>query len=285
MLLYKYFPDIDRFCVFNKGYSPSLTNAKSSQYFKGIEYFRYIPLGEISLSAVNRDLSVRPQEICCEITTRCNLFCKVCIADSSALNVRDLPLSRYEEVISAQASRIKRITLTGGEPASRVELFKFVRQAMLLGIDIVISTNGQEINKLRAAVSDFCPITIAVSVHGLGAFHDDFVGRAGAFRKAITAIKSLISDGHRVQVFTTCIQSPLSQLKELASYIDQFHIREHRLCLVKRRGRNITKGLVWNEVLSAIEGSQLSRKLSIKRTSQPFRFLSSSGRLEVRYGA
>jgi MoaA/NifB/PqqE/SkfB family radical SAM enzyme len=110
-----------------------------------------------------------------------------------------------------------------------------------------------------------------------------FVGRAGAYDKALQSIKNALNLSARVIVFTTVTDVTFPGLNILSEELDGLPIIEHRLNIVRPVGRVRAKRVSFNSVLRSVKDQHWSHKLSIKRLEQPFLFISYLGRLELRH--
>lgn len=78
-----------------------------------------------------------------QITERCNLHCAHCFV-SSTREGSDIPLDRVRETVLPQLreARVRRLTLTGGEPFAHPEILDIVGAARKVGMSVTICTNA-----------------------------------------------------------------------------------------------------------------------------------------------
>lgn len=280
-----YYPAMDRFAVTKTRARPAIEDVRCSTYYSGLEYYRYIPLDGLSLDVVDRTLAEDPREICFEINRVCNLMCPVCIAGASLHSNLHLTLSQFEETLRKLGQTVVRITLTGGEPTLHADFSDFVRLVSGKAEGVVIATNGYQPKILADALSGLNALTVNVSLQGNRDVHDQFVGQTGAFDKALDTIGRCLEQGHRVEVLTTAFIEAIKSLSILTEHLVGVPINEHRINLVKVRGRVKREAASWEDVASAISQVRPQYKLTIKRKDQPFLFVASDGREERRYGS
>ncbi len=166
------------------------------------------------------------------LVRRCNLQCKHCYAVSADV---DFP----GELTTEQALRVMYdirmarspvLILSGGEPLMRPDIFDLSRRAKELGFYTSLSTNGTMIdaelaNRIAAIGYDY----VGISLDGIGAVHDKFRGRVGAFEESLAGIRACRERGVKVGVRFTMTSDNCSQLPELldlveAEGIDKFYL-------------------------------------------------------------
>ena len=280
-----YYHSIDRFAVTKVRKRPPIEEVRSSIHYSGLEYHRYIPFNGLSLAFLNCTLAEEPREICFEINQLCNLSCPICIAGAGPHSHVCLSLTQFDGTLRKYQGKVMRITLTGGEPILHVDFLDFVRLALAKAEGVVIATNGYQPSVLDPALNDLKPLTVAVSLQGSRDVHDQFVGQAGAFDRALETVRRCLRHGHRVEVLTTAFAEAIRSLPTLTDCLSVIPINEHRINLVKTRGRVERKTVSWEDVLAAVPDGPLRYKLSVKRRDQPFLFVASNGEEERRYGS
>jgi len=102
-----------------------------------------------------------------------------------------------EDLSKAKSIGIDRISLTGGEPTIRKDIFDIIRLCKKIGFDIIqIQTNGRMLSYrsfceklVRSGVNDFC-----ISIHGHTAeIHDNITQVKGSFSETVKGIENLMS--------------------------------------------------------------------------------------------
>lgn len=285
MVYFWYYPEIDRFAVTQTAMRPPMEDLRNSIHYSGLEYYRYIPLEGLSLEIVDKTLSADPHEICFEINRVCNLICPICIAEAGSHLDIYLSLSQFKEILRKFEGAVMRITLTGGEPILHHDFPDFVRIAVAKAEGVVIATNGYQPASIEIVLRGLSKLTVAVSLQGSRDVHDQFVGQTGAFDRALDSIQRCLDQGHRIEVLTTAFKEAIESLPLLSEYLMNIPIGEHRINLVKARGRVKREAVSWEDIMSAISHFHTFYKLTVKRKDQPFLFVGSNGREERRYGS
>lgn len=133
-----------------------------------------------------------PDAVMFEPTQRCNLRCRMCYQDRTALTGGDELDSGEIRRFFEENPRLRKVTLYGGEIFMRKDLLDIVRS---LGPfrTVVIPTNGTLVDERCAAdLKEIGSIaTVCVSLDGPTRIHDAIRGQEGCFEKAARAIRSL----------------------------------------------------------------------------------------------
>jgi MoaA/NifB/PqqE/SkfB family radical SAM enzyme len=281
-MLIKYFPEIDRFGVACESSELELPKIIASNYFKDLEYFRYIPCIHISSEQIHRYLSAEHIELCCEITRACNFGCPICIANSALHRTECLSHDRFLEYLNKYAETIRRITITGGEPTLHPKLMEMVSAASHIAECVVLATNGFLPDTVEEVTRNVKNVALNVSLHGGPKDHDDFVGKTGAFDRAFETVQRSLAMGLRVDVLTTLNPSTFDAIPRLVNRLKGIPISEHRLNMLKPRGRRGRKIVTWDQAIKLAAKLKPSSKLSIKRYDYPFLFIGHDGTEEIR---
>ncbi len=125
------------------------------------------------------------------LTRRCNLVCAHCYAWATDATYRT-------ELAGADALRVvndlkeagcRQLIFSGGEPLLRPDIFELATRAKMAGMLISLSSNGTVISE---AVADRIRETgfdyVGVSLDGIGATHDRFRGKEGAFEESLDGL-------------------------------------------------------------------------------------------------
>lgn len=266
----------DRFCISNKPVNFDFTSNIS-----GPEYFRYIPIG-MPLNEANEYLMQYPHEACIEITKKCNCICPICISESSFKNDYFLPYDQIIRILNELPKQICRITFTGGEPTFHQRIKALIGSATEMGYSVVLSTNGTKPKTIKNILTNNGKVVIAISVHGPEIFHDKYVGMHGAFKKALSSIDLAIGLSHYVHVYSTMTHSSIKHLGELAKIVDELAVKEHRLCMVKKKGRLKEAAATLEELRSNFPCLSKKIRRTFKRKGSPYLFVDVMGNIEVR---
>jgi radical SAM protein with 4Fe4S-binding SPASM domain len=159
-------------------------------------------------------------------TRRCNLACRHCYSDSDA--------HRHPEMTTEQAMAFiediaafgcPALLLSGGEPLIRPDVFDLMGHARDRGLAVTISSNGTLIGEESARrIADLGVRYVGVSIDGIGAVHDAFRGRRGAFRRTIAGIRFLKEAGVRVGIRVTLTPTSIPSLGALFDLVEEERI-------------------------------------------------------------
>ncbi|MBA2881916.1 molybdenum cofactor biosynthesis enzyme MoaA [Desulfosalsimonas propionicica] len=285
MIRFWYFKKLDRFAVSDALNCPNIEDVMSSDCYTRFDYFRYIPVADLSYAEIHRELCCAPREVCFELTKLCNMNCPVCIADSNPHNSLKLSYEDFIAILQCLDPKIKRITLTGGEPTLLPDLVKFVHVAASKFEGVVLSTNGFCPRKMQRATKGLQNLTVTVSLHGNREVHDNFCGKVGSFDNAFETIRRCLDLGHRVEVLTTAFQEAIQTFPELVNLLSELPIDEHRVNIIKSKGRVLRSCVNAGKIKRVVTETAPKHKITIKRIDQPFLFVASCGIKEQRDGS
>ncbi len=133
-----------------------------------------------------------PLRVSLNITKKCNLRCKHCFSDSGDSDSNELTTKELFNLIDQMRSAgTFFLTIGGGEPLLRNDLFRVIKYARKNFIAVSIVTNGLLIHKeIAKKFNELNLKTITIGIDGLEKTHDQ-VRRKGNFRRAINKIKIL----------------------------------------------------------------------------------------------
>jgi radical SAM protein with 4Fe4S-binding SPASM domain len=128
-----------------------------------------------------------------QITERCNLHCAHCFVLAGREGI-DMDLARIESELLPQLAeaRVKRVTLTGGEPFAHPQLVEIAGLARERQMGVTICTNGTLIAEEAMAELGQLGVTMNVSLDGFSpASHDRFRGTPESFATTLEAMRAL----------------------------------------------------------------------------------------------
>ncbi len=139
-----------------------------------------------------------------DLTYRCNLKCKYCYAKANEINLEELSLNKWKDILNhAYKKGLRGLEITGGEP--------FLYKDILDFIDFVsdkfifeINTNGFFINKEVAKfLASKSPKAIQISLDApKPEIHDKYRG-TGSWKTALKALKFLREEGIYTRISMT----------------------------------------------------------------------------------
>jgi len=178
------------------------------------------------------------------ITRRCNLKCIHCYSDSDAREYPgELNWEQCQGVIDDLASYgIPALLLSGGEPLIHPRFFDIATYAREKGLKLTLSTNGTLIDHATAARLKALQFAyVGISLDGIGATHDHFRGRQGAFEKAVSAFRNCKAVGQKVGLRLTLSANNIADLDKILDFIEKEDIE--RVCfyhlVYSGRGSNV----------------------------------------------
>ncbi|MCI0744462.1 MAG: radical SAM protein [Verrucomicrobia subdivision 3 bacterium] len=165
------------------------------------------------------------------LTRRCNLKCLHCYSDSDAREYPgELTFEQCRAVVDDLANfAIPGLLLSGGEPLIHPRFFDIAGYARQRGLRLTLSTNGTLIDhetaqKLKAIGFAY----IGISLDGIGATHDYFRGRRGAFEKTVQAFRHCKAAGQKVGLRLTLSRNTIQDLDRILDFVEQEDI--DRVC-------------------------------------------------------
>ncbi len=155
---------------------------------------------------------------------RCNLTCKHCYsisADTDFAGELDYPeVCRVMDDL--KAFRVPVLILSGGEPLLRPDIFDIARRAKGQGFYVALSSNGTLIDASNIeAIADCDFDYVGVSLDGLGATHDRFRRKEGAFEASLAGIRLCRERGLKIGVRFTMTQDNAQDLPGLLKLVEE----------------------------------------------------------------
>jgi radical SAM protein with 4Fe4S-binding SPASM domain len=149
-----------------------------------------------------------------ELTNRCNLRCRHCYIHPDPAADSELTLAEYRTLFDQMAAAgTLFLTITGGEPFVRRDLFDILAAAREREFSFTLYTNGtlltpQSADRLR----ELCPQKIEISLLGAtAATHDGLTQAPGSWAKALAGARLLLDRGLRVELKTTWMRTNLGE--------------------------------------------------------------------------
>ena len=157
------------------------------------------------------------------LARRCNLACKHCYSISADKDFTG-ELSTAEVFAVMEDLRgfgVPVLILSGGEPLLRPDIFAIAQRAKAMGFYTALSTNGTLID---AAVADRVAATgfdyVGISIDGVGATHDRFRARHGAFDLSLAGIRACVRRGVKVGLRFTMTMDNAVELPEVVGLME-----------------------------------------------------------------
>ena len=180
-----------------------------------------------------------------EVTLRCNAKCEHCGSScgykipKDEISAEDLKKTLLEIHEHYGASNVF-LTVTGGEPLMRKDLFDIMEYAVSLGFRWGMTTNGMLINK--RIIDEYRRTnmeSISISLDGLKETHESFRRVPGSFDKIMNAIDLLkdLETLKSLQITTVANKKNLDELEDIYQLLLEKGIKEWRVMCVDPIGR------------------------------------------------
>ncbi|NJM55300.1 MAG: radical SAM protein [Verrucomicrobiae bacterium] len=178
-----------------------------------------------------RSAAERKPIVVWNITRRCNLACIHCYSDSAARHYPgELDWSQCRAVVDDLAAfGVPGLLLSGGEPLIHPRFFDLAEYARSCGLRVTLSTNGTIIDRANAQrLKDLGLAYVGISLDGIGATHDYFRGRTGAFDRTVEAFRHCKAVGQKVGLRLTLSPHNIQDLDRILAFIEREDI--DRVC-------------------------------------------------------
>jgi len=170
------------------------------------------------------DFIYSPIRIYFELTSNCNLYCKVCFNSSGKPKPNEMSGSEVRKTLDGlRRDGVLDIRFSGGEVTTRHDWFELLKYAKQLGFAVSLNTNGVYSNPVRTIDQlirlDLEQITI--SIDGGSRFHDYIRGR-GAFAKTARTLERLHNKGTCLRINTILTRGSKKDLVEILDLAGRF---------------------------------------------------------------
>lgn len=149
------------------------------------------------------------------VTERCPLRCKmcgVCYQDPSSQNVAELTTDEWKGVIRSAASlSCSLLSISGGEPLLRPDLYSLIRFATDLGISVHLCSNAILLNEERAeALRDSGLKSISISVDSPTPELHELLRGPDTFERTVNGIRLLRRIAPSIRIGINCLVSAVN---------------------------------------------------------------------------
>jgi MoaA/NifB/PqqE/SkfB family radical SAM enzyme len=176
--------------------------------------------------AYNLDIAYRPLRINIELTDFCNLRCPTCSKWKEIMKQRDMKKEQWQEVLNKvkgfSLSRI--LTISGGEPFSRKDIFDILGYAQDFNYQPIIISNGTLLNSKKIdTLKNYSVRQITLSVNGIRSqTHDPTRGVIGSLEKTMACLDLLLESDIPVAIQTILLKTNLDEI------IDLVHLAQNK---------------------------------------------------------
>ncbi len=174
------------------------------------------------------------------LVRRCNLNCKHCYALSTDVDFPgELSTEQVFKVMDdLKAFKVPVLILSGGEPLLRPDIFEISRRAKAMGFYVGLSSNGTLIDAaMSRRIAEIGYDYVGISLDGIGAVHDAFRRREGAFDASMSGIRLCHDKGVKVGVRFTMTEANVGSLPGLLDLVDREQIDKFYLSHLVYAGR------------------------------------------------
>lgn len=155
---------------------------------------------------------------------RCNLTCKHCYSISADTDFKgELSTAEVNAVMDdLKAFRVPVLILSGGEPLLRPDIFEIAKRAKHMGFYVGLSSNGTLITEANIdAIADVGFDYVGISLDGIGAVHDAFRRKEGAYAASLHGVRLCKARDLKVGLRFTMTQDNASHLPQLLQLMDE----------------------------------------------------------------
>ncbi|KJS10365.1 MAG: hypothetical protein VR67_18905 [Peptococcaceae bacterium BRH_c8a] len=147
-----------------------------------------------------------------ELTTRCNLSCRMCYVKGAGAGKSNHELTANQWVELGRAARdggALAVFLTGGEPLIRDDFKEIYEAFCRLGLRLTLFTNGTLINEeLAKWLSQIPPAAVDITLYGASeTTYRNLCGSGEAFHKAMGGLELLLKNNITTRIKTTVVRS------------------------------------------------------------------------------
>ncbi len=153
---------------------------------------------------------------------RCNLTCKHCYSISADTDFKgELSTDEVFNVMDdLKAYRVPVLILSGGEPLLRPDIFDIARRSKAMGFYTALSSNGTLIDERNIdAIDEIGFDYVGISFDGIGATHDKFRRKEGAFDASLAGLRLCRDRGLKVGVRYTMTEDNAHDLPALLKLV------------------------------------------------------------------
>jgi radical SAM protein with 4Fe4S-binding SPASM domain len=171
-----------------------------------------------------------------QINEDCNLRCAHCFVSATRIG-RQMPLAEVEGKLIGRlaAARVRRVTLTGGEPTIHPDFLAIVRAFRTAGMEVGICTNATALDDRQISELAGLGVHCNVSLDGFAAeSHGRFRGDRSSFAVTVDTVERLGAAG--ILQGLLCTPNTLAQNEEYARLCAFAHAHGARYVLLNPLG-------------------------------------------------
>jgi mycofactocin biosynthetic radical S-adenosylmethionine protein MftC len=167
-----------------------------------------------------------PIRVWLEVTSKCNLSCRECFNEQHQAFKDDLSLLQIKSILNdLHRSGVLQLTITGGEPLLRRDIWEILDHAFELGFGVRFFTNGTTLNEANSARLSQYPIShLFASMDGTGDINDALRG-SGTFSRISKGIIQLAKTNKNITLSVTLHAQSVKSLASTFDYAVAYGIR------------------------------------------------------------
>ena len=174
-------------------------------------------------------------------TNLCNASCLHCSSNSQASRLED-ELST-DEVCSLfnqfHDVGVVDVSISGGEPLLRRDIFEIISHANHLGLPVSIGTNGGSLNgELVKKLSGYKISRFQISLDGFAGSHDRLRCWDGLFKSAVLTINTVIEAGFNTNICCTINKNNFGELEHFVEFVCGLGVKRLNLSRYVPTGRS-----------------------------------------------
>lgn len=187
-----------------------------------------------------------PLKVTLNVTNKCNFRCIHCYNDSmETLSEKELNTQEIKKLLN-DLKKIGTIivSINGGEPLIRKDIFEILKEANKLGFIINLNTNGSLINEAVARKLAKLNINnIDVSLHTDNEFNFYKFTKSKLFKSTLNGIKNLIDVGISPGIAFVVTSINIEWAKNIVKIISNLGVNSMHTIVLVQRGRAINNNL------------------------------------------
>ncbi|NMB70895.1 MAG: radical SAM protein [Bacteroidales bacterium] len=146
-----------------------------------------------------------PKSVMWYITQKCNLRCQHCFLEGCPKASHEFSEEDAKRLMDELGRMgVLYLSLSGGEPFMRKDLFRLIEYASSYGMRVDIASNGTLIDKdMVKKIASSHVFQVQVSIDGLEKVHNSFRANNEAFKASAEAVRRMLDEGIMVTISHT----------------------------------------------------------------------------------
>lgn len=182
-----------------------------------------------------------PLSVYLNVTNECNLRCIYCSADSGTPYSNELSLEEVYGVIdSLREAKVFHVTVTGGEPFVRKDIFPILERLVQSKMKVGIISNGTIItDEIAQRLVSLKIDEVRVSLDATSPEANDAARGHAAFKRAYRGVKVLLNHGIRPTILVTVNKFNYDQVETIVEDLKKLNVQHVAFNLVSSVGRGV----------------------------------------------